>query len=1239
MQAGTPVPTPEIATAATLATPFRKVDYAHDIQPILSNYCYACHGPDTASRKAKLRLDLRDAALTHKGDDGNMVIVPGDPDGSDLVRRIESHDPDELMPQDADKRLSKQQITLLREWVRQGAEFRDHWAFEKPVRHELPAVKDAAWPQNDIDHFVLARLESEGLKPNAAATRRQLIRRVSLDLTGLLPTIAEVDAFVADSADDAYEKVVDRLLASPRYGEHRARFWMDYARYGDTQGLHVDNYQSRWPYRDYVIKAFNADMPYDQFTREQLAGDLMTPNRVDQLIATGLIRCSIASGEGGAIIEDLKVNLARERAEMYGAVYLGLTTGCAACHDHKYDPLTQRDFYQLTAFFNNLTEKASCDDRADWPPNIRVPAEANRAAYDAVLTKKADVLRQMAARRARAGELIAAWLSAGGPQPVANDGLELHLRLDEDYQEGSPESKILHNSAPNAAPATYTTEGPTPHWGEDTNLWRSLRLETNTRVSLGKLGDFEKDEAFSCGGWIKPRNVPGGAGWNTKQGALIAKMNKVKKHRGWNIFYTGGPLHIQLINSYPANMISIETVGTTEYRSPFWPPEGSHGGTNPNDTLPRGSWKHVFFTYDGSGKAAGVKVYINAIQQKVKVAHDSLTDSIRTDAPLWLGRRHDGDQMQASAYQDMRIYRRCLTPEEVARLPREDIAAEIVKAAPSAKWTDDQRKIVEDVFFTRFDDPSKAFAAQLPALDAELVKLAAKGPITLICREKPGIAYADILTRGAYGARKQRVRADVPHFLPGLPAGSVRDRLALAEWTVSADNPLTARVTVNRMWQEVFGIGISETSEDLGIVGARPSHAQLLDWLAVDFVDSGWQVKRLYKSIVMSAVYRQTTNASREALARDPKNQLLARGPRFRMEGEMLRDTALQASGLLVEKLGGASVKPYQPAGVWEAGSYGGSNTRVYRQDHGASLYRRSIYTFCKRMEPMPNVEAFDTKDRSATCVRRQRTNTPLAALVLMNDPQYLEAARHLGKRALAADGDAARIDFLGNILLSRPFDATEKGVLLTALQQFRDDLGSDSGRAISLLSVGESPRPGQAGKAEKINSLTTGKPATASAHLGSNVATIATDGVIDTNRYWEMDAAAGKPVWWQVDLEAPTEVARVVVVGYYGNARYYGFAVETSLDGQTWDMVADWRKNTQPATAAGYVCRFEPRPVRYIRVYQTHNSANSGRHLVEVMAYGKDPAGSPAATPLIEEAVWMLMATTAMNSDETINK
>lgn len=1034
-------PAPESAAADAILT--GKVDYGRDVQPILSNYCYHCHGPDTASREAGLRLDLREKALHFKNDDGKFAIVPGKPEQSELVSRVESHDAEERMPQDKEKLLNPAQIKLLRDWITQGAEFRDHWAFEKPVKAPLPETKNKTWSKNAVDAFVLAKLESENMRPNPEADKPALIRRVTLDLTGLLPTPTEVSAFVADTAPDAYEKVVNRLLDNTRYGEHRSRYWLDYARYADTMGLHNDFLQGRWPYRDYVIKAFNEDKPFDTFTREQLAGDLLPAENVDQLVASGFIRNGVSTGEGGTLLEELRVNNARERTEAFGATFMGLTTGCAMCHDHKYDPISHKDAYALTAFFNNIEEIASSEDRYDWPPSIKVPKPQNRAAYDKTLAQKAVLEKQITVRQDALESEITKWRGGGGQaQMVAEDGLVLHLRLDENHPDDAAPPTSFLNSAPGAAPAPLATAGPTPFWGEDTHLWPSFRLAPNTKMNLGGLGDFATTQPFSAGGWFKPKQASFNNNGTSATGALIAKMDGASPYRGWNLLFDNGVATVQIISTWPADALSVST---------------------PTGVMGRGQWTHVFFTYDGSGKAAGVKLYVNGVEQLLKTNTDTLNGSIQTQSPLWLGRRNpDAAILQEVGFQDLRLYQRALSADEVARLPYEEATAAILAAKEPAMWSGDERNIVSHFYFSRVDDSIKTLRAQVVSLDAQLAALSKDGDITLISREADSLPYADILSRGGFASRIGRVSPDTPHFLPPIPKGEPHNRKGLAEWVLSEDNPLTARVTVNRMWQELYGIGLVESSEDFGIVGDRPTNQALLDFLAVDFMENKWQIKRIYKLLVMSATYRQSAQAAGESAFSDPMNRHLVRGPRYRMDAEMIRDTALQASVLLVEKIGGPSVNPYQPPGIWEAGGQTISNTTYYKQDHGENLYRRSMYTIWKRMAMMPDMQAFDAPSRDIVCVRRQRTNTPLAALVLFNNVQLLEAARFLGLRAIREGGatDEDKLNYLARITLTRPLEPEELAPLKESLAKFRIHFDAAPADATDLLTQGEKPKP-----------------------------------------------------------------------------------------------------------------------------------------------------------------------------------
>ena len=1009
------------------------VSFNETIQPILSENCYACHGPDPGARKAGLRLDRAEFAYAAHEKFG-PAIIRSNPDKSPLVRRIESDNPKERMPPpEAHRTLKPEQVALLRQWVKEGAVYEQHWSFIAPKRPAIPETNNRQWARNPADSFILSRLEKEGMAPAEEADRPTLIRRVSYDLTGLPPTPEEVAAFVADRSANAYEKVVDRLLASPRYGEHRAHYWLDVARYGDTHGLHLDNFRSIWPYRDYVIKSYNQNKPFDQFVKEQIAGDMLPAKNLDTIVASAFLRAGISSGEGGALIEELRVNNKRERAEAFGAAFLGLTTGCAVCHDHKFDPITRRDFYQLTAFFNNLTENPSNDDREDWPPFIRVPKENNRAEYEQILAKRSGLENQIAQRRAQARNLVAAWLQNPkvGAQPISTAGLQVRLRFDEQ------KDATFINSAPAAkSQSVSATESPVI-WGEGVWLWPYMRMDTTTRLDLPDAGDIEGTQAFTVAFWLRPDLRPLESK-DAKQpsGVIVARASANEDARGWQLRIKQRKLTFTLAHAGPHNAASVETK---------------------EKVLIEGRWNHITATYSGSGKADGMKLYVDGQPQELSVVEDKLDGSVRSSAPMTFGRMFpDVDPLRQSGFQDFRFYSRELAPDEAGRVPFEDYVSELVQK-PMSTWSDDQFKVVSDFYFAQRDEPTRSLAAQLPALNSELDRLSKDGDISLVSEEGSGLAYADMLTRGVYNARTERVRPGVPHFLPPLPTGAPSDRLGLAEWTVSPTNPLTARVTVNRMWQEIFGTGIVETTEDFGVMGARPSHPELLDWLAVDFRDSGWDVKRFYKQLVMSATYRQSARTPPQLAEKDPKNRLLARGPRFRMDSEMLRDTALAASGLLVEKLGGPSVKPYQPPGIWD-GSHDASNTRKYVQDHGDALYRRSLYTFWKRMATVPDMDTFDSPMRDAACTRRQRTDTPLQALVAMNEPLRLEASRKLAERVIhESSTDESRMDYLGRVLLARDWSSREKTVLESALTQFRVTYAKDPAAAAQLLNVGES--------------------------------------------------------------------------------------------------------------------------------------------------------------------------------------
>ena len=1097
-----------VALAATLFTGChtppavangRSIDFNEDVQPILAARCFSCHGPDPEMRKAGLRLDLGEYA-TRKRPGRPDAIVPRHPEQSELIKRIESHDPHYLMPQNPQgeaKPMSAGEIATLKEWIKEGAVYRPHWAFEAPTRPAVPQAKSHPnWPHNPIDNFVLARLDTAGLQPSPEADKATLIRRVTLDLTGLLPAPEEVRRFESDNSPDAYERLVDNLLARPTFGEQRARYWLDYARYADTYGLHYDNSRDIWPYRDYVIRAFNNNKPFDQFATEQIAGDLLPAKDLDPLIASGYVRLGESSNEGGTIAEELRFNIARDRTEAFGATFLGLTVGCAVCHDHKFDPTTQKDFYSLSAFFNNIDEKPFNGDRPVWAPVVRVPKAENRDAYDRVYARRGELRAQLRSMRLRERDLVSSWLAShqNPPRQVSTDKLLIRLRLDE----GSGD--VLHNSAPHPSPATFKTTIVAPEWGETTWLWPDFRMQSNTRVVLDRSGDFESNQAFSAGGWFMFRSAPYFA-IDDKPGAMISKMDANQHNRGWDLAVQKGVVTVELVNSSPKDAKDKKHPEMKEaftYPSPqnltkeelavYKPPENKKpkkkeekkkeekkpAEKEPPDTTPLvavrvstvtplptdGKWRHIFFTYDGSGHASGIKIFIDGNVAETEVETDTLHgETIRTSAPMQLGwRSPDANPAKELRYQDIRLYGRSLVPDEVHRLPFEDYVAEIA-SKPVSQWTEDQWHVAGEFYLNSVDSAFREASSQMNALDAQLDQLSVGGNITQVAWEKPTLAYAHVLERGNYAARRERVEANTPHYLPPLPAGIPHNRLALARWTVSPENPLTARVTVNRMWYELFGTGIAETTEDFGIMGQRPTNQPLLDWLAVEFRESGWNVKHMYKLMVMSAAYRQSAKSTPQQLAKDPRNLLLSHGPRFRMDAEMLRDIALQSGDLLVDQIGGPSVKPYQPANVWEQVSYPTSDTLIYVQDHGQSLYRRSMYTYWKRMASPANMDAFDAPVRDTVCTRRQRTDTPLQALVTMNDLQWIEAARGLAERVIREAGPKpeARIDRMSEILLAHDPKPQTLAVLENSLEQMQKHYDSDPKAAHALVHEGES--------------------------------------------------------------------------------------------------------------------------------------------------------------------------------------
>jgi len=1068
-----------------------QVSYSRDILPLLADKCFACHGPDASTRAADLRLDQLETAVDYG------AIVPHSADDSEMIARIQlpPDDPAVMPPVETQKSLSESERDLLRRWIDQGAQYESHWAFAAPVQSPLPEVQDRTWPANEIDYFVLAKLESRGLRPAPPADPATLIRRVALDITGLPPEPELVENFVRDPSPAAYEAVIDQLMARPAWGEHRARYWLDLARYADTHGIHFDNFREIWAYRDWVIDAFNRNQPFDQFTIEQLAGDLLPQPTLDQQVATGFNRCNITTNEGGVIEEEYAVLYSWDRTETTAQTWMGLTVGCAACHDHKFDPLTQEEFYQLTAFFNNTTQPVMDGNVHNTPPTIFVPAKADRDRWEELQARLPKVRQQLEQRREAVSAGFDKWLSqpeataqlVGDAAQSLQSGRQLRLPT------GPRETRIPLGRGESGEADWLSLPAPPP---ADPQHPQALIADQFPGGSpqLPGVGDLTGDQPFSMAVWLKFHG-------DQNNGALLSKMPNGDDYRGWDLWSEGGRVGMHLIHHWSSNAIKVVT------QSP----------------LPSDQWQHLTVTYDGSQKAAGLRIFVNGQAVAVTVANDNLSESIRNDLPLILFQRHGAGPMTKLALDDFQIWNRVLEDGEVVdvagqrqlerlqqalarRATSDDSAADSSQAGDEA-LDPELRKLALDRYLERLDPQHRQLRQQIAELEEEQSSLRRQGTYAHVMHERDEAATAHVRHRGQYDQRRQEVTADTPAMLPPMADDLPRNRLGLAQWLVSDDHPLTARVTVNQFWQSVFGHGLVASSGDFGMTGALPSHPELLDYLAVQFRQDDWDVQRFFKRIFLSQTYRQSAALTEEKLLVDPDNIWLSRGPRFRMDAEMLRDMALAASGILVPEIGGPSVRPYQPEGVWEAVAMIGSNTRDYRQDSGSGLYRRSMYTFWKRSAPPASMDVFNAPNRETCTVLRERTNTPLQALATLNDPQWIEAARFLatrvlrdsdsvpvsvaeaahgadvegadgvdkklaevvesgpGERPAAAENEAAvwsdeRLDQITLRILCRRFDAVERDIarqswesLLTYYQTAPED-------AAQLIALGQAPVP-----------------------------------------------------------------------------------------------------------------------------------------------------------------------------------
>jgi hypothetical protein len=1039
------------ATGADLALP-AQVQFNRDIRPILSDKCYKCHGP--ATQKADLRLDQEKSAKSENLT-GGTAIVPGNPVMSDLLAMVEMDDPELRMPQNADP-LSKREIELLRKWIVQGAKWQQHWSFEKPRRSPQPAVTQKAWVKNPIDSFVLARLEQQGLSPSAEADRATWLRRVSLDLAGLPPTPAEVDAFVADQAPNAHEKVVDRLLASPRYGERMAYPWLEAARYADSNGYQSDGERHMWRWRDWVIDAFNQNMPFDRFTVEQLAGDLLPNATRDQVIATGFNRNHRGNSEGGIIPEEYQAEYVIDRVDATATVFMGLTAGCARCHSHKYDPITHENFYQLYSYFNNIPEFGKARRQGNSPPYIKAPTreqEPQLKAMDAELAAAKSAFAQLYK------QLVAAQVAweptIAKSQPVTwgpAHGLVAYYPLDGNLDapvavnqpraagRGGGAGARAAGGAPGAgaAAATPAPTGPLSaqsgdaqfsagRVGQAASFDGQRFIQGEDIIGFSSFGFY--DDKYSITSWINPA---------AETGAIVTRNADVFEPTGHGLNLFEGHVQYNYVSKWLDEGIRLQS----------------------KKKVPLNQWHHIALTYDGSRYAEGVKLYVDGEPWEWEVQLDDLNNPRPlARQPVRIGAGGGPQNRFKGAIDEVRIYGRDLSAAEVAVLA-DPLPVSAIAAKAAATRTPAQAAKLRDYFLEH--------AAPAPVMTAWKTLRTAQDtrdkyydglPTVMVMEELPKPRQSHILNRGEYDKPGKPVQSRLPGFLvpDTTQAKYAPNRLGLAQWLVSADNPLLARVTVNRFWQQYFGTGLVRTSEDFGSQGEAPSHPELLDWLAVEFRDSGWNVKKLQKLIVLSATYRQASTTTPAMLDLDPANRLLARGPNVRLPAAVIRDQALAIAGLLVEKVGGPSVYPYQPAGIWrDLNSY-----EDYVQGKGEDLYRRSLYTFWKRTIPPPTMVNFDASTRESCVVRTGLTNTPLQALDLMNNVQYLEASRVLAQHMMREGGatPAARIGYAFRRATARLPKQREAAVLL---QAFNEQLASFKARpadALKYVSAGEYPR------------------------------------------------------------------------------------------------------------------------------------------------------------------------------------
>lgn len=978
------------------------IDFNKDIKPILSDKCFICHGPDKAKIKAGLQLHSPETAFNElKESPGKYALTPGNLNESEVFHRIVSMDPNYVMPEpDSHLSLSEYEKAALIKWIEQGAEYKDHWAFIKPEEHEVPKIHDENLASNPIDNFVISRLDKEGLKPTPVEGKEVILRRLSLDLTGLPPTLEELDNFLNDSSAQAYEKQVDRLLSSQHYGEQMALDWMDLSRFADTHGYSVDRYRDMSPWRDWVIKSFNENMSYDQFLTWQLAGDLMENPSREMILATAFNRIHPQNMEGGIINEEFLVEYAIDRTSTAGQAFMGLTVACARCHDHKYDPISHKEFYEMTSYFNNVNESGQISYNDAMPvPTLMLTTKEQDDLFlymKGLITQTENDIEKV--ESTEVAHDFEEWFKhakykEGLKRNVSNE-LVAYYNL---------EDKRLTNNLDQEKKGTVKVETAEnlPVNLVDGKHGKGLLFDGDAWLDLKGVGVFGRNDAFSISVWA---NIPA----DIKDGNIFHKGigSIFNNWRGYHLKVVENRLEIMMAHTAPDN--AIIKLSKNEF--------------------PRDQWVHFTMTYDGSSKAHGFKLYMNGKEVETILKNDNLYKdilfNIEREPGLQLGARYRGKGIKGAVLDEIKVFERELSAIDVMILAENSSIDSIASKAP--KDISAKEKDMLKLYFTHsVSKKAKNSYAKLAALRKKYVDSIEKVQEVMVMKETPEPVQSYILDRGVYSEKREKVYPNTPTSILPMPKEYPKNRLGLAKWLMHDDHPLTARVAVNRFWQHYFGIGLVKTSEDFGNQGEMPSHPELLDWLALYFKDSGWDVKGLQKLIVMSNTYRQSSLTNENLMAKDIENRLLARGPSKRLTGEMLRDNVLASSGLLNRTIGGESVSPYQPEGLWLV------NGARYQVDSGNKLYRRSIYTIWKRSVPHPTLATFDSPARDYCTIRRQETNTPLQALVLLNDPTYIEAARVLGKEIVSYPNVEKGISTVFRKLTGRTIKSTELQLLL----------------------------------------------------------------------------------------------------------------------------------------------------------------------------------------------------------------